>query len=79
MNPHLTEYIERGKSLDADEREIAALALQRVDAEEQADIDAAWDQVISRRLEEVIDGSARLVDGRDGLARIRSELAARRK
>ncbi|WP_159440536.1 hypothetical protein [Tersicoccus phoenicis] len=42
----LGDDIEAGKSRDADEREIAALALQRVDEVEQAEIDAAWDEAI---------------------------------
>lgn len=78
MNTRLAEYIESGKTLDADEREVAALALQHVDETEQAQIDTAWDRTIARRLDEVLSGAAPLVDGREGLAQIRSELAARR-
>lgn len=78
MNPRLTEYIESGKHLDSDEREVAALALQHVDDAEQVEVDAAWDRTIQRRLAEVLNGTAILVDGRESLALIRAELAARR-
>lgn len=78
MSTRLAEYIESGKRLDADEREVAALALQHVADDEQTQIDASWDRTIARRLDEVLSGTARLVDGREGLAQIRSELAARR-
>lgn len=49
MTPKLADYIEAGKALDADEREMAALALPQVDETEQAEIDAAWDETEARR------------------------------
>lgn len=52
MTPKAADYIAAGKALDADEREIAAVALQQVDEAEQAEIDAAWDEAIDRRLDE---------------------------
>ncbi len=52
MTPKLSDCIEAGKALDAEEREIAALALQHVDETEQAKIDAAWDEAIDQRLDE---------------------------
>lgn len=82
MTPTLAEYIEAGYALTPDERLEAARMLRlSVDQDtdgEQADIDEAWDDVIDRRVAEVASGEARLVDGRDGLAQIRAELAARR-
>lgn len=82
MTPKLEDYIAAGKALGADERlEAAHQLLLSVDQEagaSQADIDMAWDQVIDRRVEEVLSSKAQLVDGREGLARIRAELAARR-
>lgn len=83
MTPRFAEYIEAGYALTPDERLEAARMLRlSVDQDtdsEQADIDVAWDNVIGRRVAEVVSGQARLVDGRDGLAEIRAELAARRK
>ena len=78
MTPKLADYIEAGKTLDADEREIAALALQHVDEAEQAGIDAAWDEEIDRRIDEIVSGKVQLVSGRETLAMARSMLAARR-
>ncbi|WP_168211905.1 addiction module protein [Ruania zhangjianzhongii] len=43
------------------------------------EIDAAWDEVLDRRVAEVVNGTAALVDGPDSLAQIRTELAARHK
>ena len=78
MNKRLTEYIESGKQLDDVEREVAALELQRVSDSDRAEIDAAWKNEISRRVEEIVDGSAQLIDGPESLANIKAELAARR-
>ena len=79
MTPRLADYIEAGKALDADEREIAALALQQVDETEQSEIDAAWDEVIDRRLDELVSGKVKPVSGRETLAMGRALLAQRRK
>lgn len=79
MTPKLRDYIEAGKALDADEREIAALALQRVDETEQAEIDAAWDEAIERRLDELISGKVKAVSGRETIAIARARAAARRQ
>lgn len=77
MTPRLADYIEQGKALDADEREIAALALQQVDAEEQAGINAAWDEAIERRLEELVSGAVEPVSGRETIAIARARSANR--
>ena len=42
-------------------------------------MDQAWDEVIDRRVSEVVSGTAKLVDGRTARAQIRAEIAARRK
>ncbi|MEE6280898.1 addiction module protein [Georgenia sp. MJ170] len=82
MRSRLADYIEAGKALDADERlEAAHQLLLSVDQDagaDQADIEAAWNSVIDHRTEEIVSGWAKLVDGREGLDRIRAELAARR-
>ena len=82
MTPKLAEYIEAGKSLDTTERlEAARQLLLSVDFDdaEQGELDQAWDEVIDRRMSEVVSGTARLVDGRTAHAQIRAEIAARRK
>lgn|GEM_PF-1932926 len=78
VNPKLTDYIEAGKALDADEREIAALALQQVDESEQAEVDSAWDEMIDRRLDELTSGKAQPVSGRETIAIARARAADRR-
>lgn len=79
MTPKLGDYIEAGKAFDADEREIAALALQQVDVAEQAEIDAAWDETIDRRLDELVSGKVTPVSGPETIAIARARSAARRK
>lgn len=78
MTPKLKDYIEEGRALDADEREIAVLALQYVDAKEQREIDATWDETVERRLSELTSGSVQAVNGRETLAIARARSAARR-
>jgi hypothetical protein len=79
MTPNLAAYIAAGKAFDADEREIAALALQQVDELDQAAIDGAWDQVIDRRLDELVSGQVESVSGRETIAIARARSDARRK
>lgn len=82
MAQKLAEYVEAGYALTPDERLEAARMLRlSVDQDtnsDQADTDAAWDEVIDRRVSEVANGTASLIDGRTGLDQIRAELAARR-
>lgn len=83
MTPKLADYIKAGKALGADERLDAAhqllLSVDRDADADQADIDAAWDEVIHRRIREIVGGTARLVDGREAHARVRAEDAALRQ
>ena len=78
MSQRLTDYIEAGKTLDQDEREIAALALLQVDESEQAEVDTEWEQTVERRLDELISGEVEPVSGRETIAIARSRSAARR-
>lgn len=82
MTPKLADYVAAGRALDADERlEAAHQLLLSVDHDTDAsqdEIDAAWDEVIDRRVDEILSGKAQFVDGREGLARVRAEVAARR-
>lgn len=82
MTPKLAEYVEAGYALTPAER-LEAARMLRLSAEQdtddgQSDIDAAWDDVIGQRVAEVVNGTARLVDGPETIAQIRAELATRR-
>lgn len=83
MNRNLAEVIEAGKALEADERlEAAHQLLLTVDQDagaSQAEIDGAWDEVITHRVDEILGGKATLVDGRTAHEQIRNEVASRRK
>lgn len=76
MTPRLADFIEAGKRLDPDEREIAALALQHVDESEQSEVDAAWDEEIDRRVAEIVNGEVDLVDSAETFAIARKMLDA---
>lgn len=65
MSPKLADYIAAGKSLPADEREIAAIALQRIGDAEQAEVDTAWDDEIDRRVNDILSGKVDMVDGEE--------------
>ncbi|MGO1539270.1 MAG: addiction module protein [Leucobacter sp.] len=78
MTPKLAEYIAEGRTLSADEREIAALALQQIDDAEQAEVDTEWKEEIDRRVDEITSGSVALVDGDETRRMARAMLAARR-
>jgi hypothetical protein len=83
MTPKLADYIEAGKALDANERLEAAhqllLSVDRDADEDQADIDAAWDKAVDRRIKEIVSGEAPLVDGREAHTQVRAEMAALRR
>ena len=78
MTPKLADYIAEGKSLSADEREIAALALQQIDDAEQAEVDMAWDDEIDSRVDDILSGKVELVDGEETQRMVRKRLAERR-
>lgn len=78
MTSRLQDYIAEGRTLDADEREIAALSLRQVDEDRQAEVDAAWDATINRRLDELLSGKVETVSGRATRAKARELLAQRR-
>ncbi|MDN5821674.1 MAG: addiction module protein [Brachybacterium sp.] len=79
MASRLEDYIAEGRTLDADEREIAALSLRQVDEARQTEVDSAWDETIDRRLEELLSGKVEAVSGRETIAIARARAAARRK
>lgn len=83
MNGRLAEYIEAGYALTPQERLQAArmlwLSVEQDTDEADARADSAWDDLIERRVSEVLTGTARLVDGPESVAQVRAELAARRE
>jgi hypothetical protein len=83
MTPTLKDYIATGRALEVDERlEAARELLLSVDADAEADrarIESEWGDTVERRMDEVLAGEATLIDGRAGLDRLRSELAARHR
>lgn len=83
MSTDLASFIEAGLALDPDERAVAAhrllSSLHEDRVSDQEAVDAAWAQEIGRRLDDVLNGKAELVDVAESHAKIRAELAARRK
>ncbi|MCL2090358.1 MAG: addiction module protein [Micrococcales bacterium] len=83
MTSRLADYIRAGRALDVGERLEAAhqllLSVEQDTDTDQADIDAAWSKVVNRRVAEILDHTADLVDGRAAHARVRAEIAALRK
>lgn len=75
--PQLREQV-----LGLSERERAELALDLIrslDGEPDSDAARKWAAEIERRAREVLDGTAKLVDGDQALARARARLLDRRK
>ncbi|WP_454294188.1 addiction module protein [Salana multivorans] len=79
MTPKLAEYIAEGRSLSVDERELAAVALQQISDDEQAEVDAAWRSELRRRIDDIESGKVELLDADEVHAQIRAKLAAMRK
>lgn len=80
MTPKLADYIEAGKALGADERlEAAHQLLLSVEQDADSDHDTAWDQAIDRRVQQILNREAEVVDGLQAHAQVRAEIAARRK
>jgi hypothetical protein len=64
------EVLHRGiRSLDVDDHP----------TEDQAEVDAAWRSELRRRIDDVQSGKVELLDVEESHARLRAELAARRK
>lgn len=73
----------RTVAIAADERAVAAHRLLESLHDEQpadeADVNAAWDEEIDRRVDDVLKGRVQLIDVEESRMRIRAELGARRK
>lgn len=78
MTSKLEDYIAKGRNLTADEREIAAIALQQVSSAEQSEVDAAWDEEIDHRIDDILSGQVELVDGEETRRMAREVLSSHR-
>lgn len=78
MSSELALYIKAGYALTPNERLEAARMLRlSVDQDVEAghgDLEAAWDAVIERRVEELVGGEVEPVSGRESFARLRVRL-----
>lgn len=83
MAPEVAALIEAGLELDPDERAVVAnvllKSLHHGSEAEQGEVDEAWSEEISSRLDEVLEGKVQLVDADEHYERLRAEVAARRK
>lgn len=85
MTLDVAALIQAGLQLDLDERVVLANALVQSlhdedrDDTEQAEIDAAWSEEISSRVDDVLEGKVQLVDADEHYAQLRAKVAARRK
>ena len=79
MTTKLAEFIDAGQALDADEREVAVLALQQDDTSESDKLDPSWLPELQRRMDDIQAGQAQLLDFDDSHAILRAELAAGRQ
>ena len=75
----LAEYIDAGQAFDADEREVAALALQQDNTSESDSLDSSWLAELQRRMDDIRTGHAQLLDYKDSHAMLRAKLAAGRR
>ncbi|GAA4168547.1 addiction module protein [Gryllotalpicola koreensis] len=80
MSTDVTTVLETARALSHEQRaELAHQLLltleEDVDDETPAEVDAAWNEVIDRRVAEVVNGTAELIDGEESRARVRTLLA----
>ena len=65
--------------LPAEDRALLAFRLaESLHGEPEPDVESAWAEEISRRIQRLRDGTARVVPGAEALARARKEISARR-
>jgi putative addiction module component (TIGR02574 family) len=71
--------IEEALKLSVEERtELVALLLDSLDDKADPGHEAAWTEVIDRRMEDIAEGHVKLVDAADAMAQARAVAAARR-
>jgi putative addiction module component (TIGR02574 family) len=79
MSTDLAAVLETAKALTRQQRADLAhqllLTLDEPDQPNQAEIDAAWQAELNRRVDEILSGKAELVSDEESRARVRSLLA----
>lgn len=82
MTRNLAKYVQAGYALSPDERlEAARLLRLSVDQDpevDQAEVDAAWRDEISRRIDDIVQGRVELVDVDETYRMLSAELASKR-
>jgi putative addiction module component (TIGR02574 family) len=75
MTRALEQVLEDAMALEPDDREFLVEELsRRISPQEQAEIDQAWDAEIDRRITEIDEGKAVLLDGDEVMARLRQRV-----
>lgn len=78
MAPEVAEVLESTKSLDRDQlADLAYELIRALEGEAGADevaIDAAWQNEVAKRVQEIDSGNVALVDGRETIAMARALL-----
>lgn len=82
MTIRLTEYVEAGYSLTPSER-LEAARLLRLSVDQDAaiseqEIDSAWKDEITSRVDDVLQGRVELVDAHETYRQLSAELATKR-
>lgn len=83
MSPKLAEYIEAGYSLTPNERLEAArmlrLSVDQGVGSDSTEVDAAWREEISSRVDDILAGKVELVDADETYRMLSAELASKRR
>jgi putative addiction module component (TIGR02574 family) len=77
MTAHAKSVAESALALSADDRaELAERLLLSLDQDYQAEVDAAWIEVVERRITDVEEGRVTLIQGDEALRMIRQRQRA---
>ena len=80
MSPNAQRILDEARQLPPDERDwLAECLLIKDESLSAADVDAAWDAEIKRRLDEIDSGAVEMIPGEEVLARMDARLKARRE
>lgn len=75
MPDNFADLSQRAHELPADERvKLAEELLSSLEGEPDAQLDAAWDEELRKRIEEVESGAVELVPASEAFARVRRSL-----
>jgi hypothetical protein len=80
MSPNAQKILDEARQLPPEEREwVAELLLIDDERISAAEVKAAWDEEIKRRLNEIDSGAVKMIPGDEVLARMDARLKARKK